>query len=61
MLYNISNTLSVMLEFPICKRSTDIESASNKLEERKSLITDTTNEKMDSSNESKFAFAITSS
>lgn len=50
-----------MLEFPICKRSTDIESASNKLEERKSLIIDTTNEKMDSSNESKFAFAITSS
>ncbi|XP_052704712.1 uncharacterized protein LOC128180618 [Crassostrea angulata] len=38
-------------KFPICKRSTDIESASNKLEERKSLITDTTNEKMDSSNE----------
>lgn len=45
MFYNISNTLSVMLEFPICKKSTDIESASNKLEERKSLITDPRNEK----------------
>lgn len=47
-----------MLEFLICKRSIDIESVLNKLEERKLFIIDIINEKMDLFNESKFVFVI---
>lgn len=58
MFYNILNIFFVMLEFLICKRSIDIESVLNKLEERKLFIIDIINEKMDFFNESKFVFVI---